>query len=406
VSERDASRLRGLHLHFDCPSGCAGDMTLAALFDLGLPEEPVRAALDAMGVGADRLSVDRVEKRGLAAVDVVVRTEATGHHHTRYRDIVQMIEAAGLTPGARDRALDMFGRVGRAEARMHATPLDEVAFHEVGAIDSIVDIVGTAVALDWLAPARVSCAGVAMGSGTVQCAHGLLPVPAPAALEIMTEAGGLMTDGGLARELCTPTGAAILAATVTDWGPMPALRPVATGYGAGDADLDDRANLLRLVVGRPATTTGDDEVYRVEANIDDMSPEMCEHAADALFAAGAVDVWWSSISMKRGRPALLLSALVAAAELDAVVRAAVRETTTIGVRFDRVARRVLEREQVWVDTAHGRARVKLARLDGEVVNAAPEYADCRDLARASGLPLKQIFAEVAAAYRRDRSDRD
>jgi hypothetical protein len=308
-----------------------------------------------------------------------------------------MIERARLAPGVADRALDMFGRVARAEARMHGSSVEAVVFHEVGAVDSIVDIVGTAAALAWLAPASISASAVAMGHGTIRCAHGVLPVPSPAALEIMKECGGLTIDGGLGRELCTPTGAAIVAASVTAWGPMPPLTPLAIGYGAGDAELEDRANVVRLIVGRPAIGTSD-VMMRLEANVDDMSPELCEHAAAQLFAAGAVDVWWTPIVMKRGRPALLLGALAPVELYQAVVESILRETSTIGVRYDRVARRVLERRQEWVETAHGRARIKLAMQDGVVLNAAPEYEDCRQLAVATGVPLKQIYAAVMAAY--------
>lgn len=327
-----------------------------------------------------------------------------------------MIHDAGLAPDVVARALDMFDRVARAEAKMHDQSVDDVVFHEVGAIDSIVDIVGTAAALAWLAPASASAVSVAMGHGTVTCAHGRLPVPSPAALEILREAGGVMDDGGLPRELCTPTGAAILAATVTRWGPMPRMIPLAVGYGAGDASLPDRPNVLRVTIGRPVGAAeagagagqgsapgvgdgeGDGVLWRVEANIDDMSPEMCEHAAEAAFAAGALDVWWTPIVMKKGRPALLLAALAPAAVRDAVAAAMLRETTTIGVRFDPVARRVLDREIRHVDTRFGTLPVKIARLDGAVVNAAPEFEPCRAAARAAGVPLKQVFAEVLAAY--------
>ncbi len=452
--------LRGAHLHLDCASGAAGDMTLGALIDAGVPVEIIRAALDRVGIGGWRLSANVVVKRGMRAVDVKVdissgpdhahdhdhahahdhahghdhahaHDHAHGHHahahdhdhahahdhdhdhahdhdhdhgsHRAYRDIRQMILAADLDAGVVARALDIFDRVARAEARMHQQSVDDVVFHEVGAIDSIVDIVGTAAALAWLAPASVSAVSVAMGHGNLTCAHGILPVPAPAALEILREAGGVIEDGGLPRELCTPTGAAILASAVTHWAPMPRLIPLAVGYGAGDASLPDRANVLRVTIGRPAPGAGteaapDGDLWRIEANIDDMSAELCEHAAEAAFAAGAVDVWWTPILMKKGRPALLLAALAPEAARDAVTAVMLRETTTIGVRFDRVARRVLAREIRHVDTRFGRLPIKIARLDGDIVNAAPEYEDCRAAARAAGVPLKQVFSEAMAAY--------
>jgi uncharacterized protein (TIGR00299 family) protein len=293
----------------------------------------------------------------------------------------------------------MFDRVARAEARLHGTTAEAVAFHEVGAIDSIVDIVGTAAALAWLEPAGVTCAEVAMGHGTLVCAHGVLPVPAPAALEILREAGGVMADGGVARELCTPTGAAILASAVTRWGPAPAGTPVAVGWGAGDAELADRANVVRAVLLRPAAAGGPDAtMWRIEANVDDMSPELCGHAMDAAFAAGAVDVWWTPVTMKKGRPALLVGALAAGDRRDAVVAALLRETTTIGVRFDPVERVVLPRELVEVATPFGAIRVKVARDGAAVVNAAPEHDDCVAAAERHGVPLKAVYAAALAAY--------
>lgn len=439
--------LRGLHLHIDGAAGAAGDMMLGALLDLGVPREVIEEAFERIGIGRERLRVGRVLKHGLAAVDVsidgsgvVVAGAAHAHvdahvhahedmdahahedvdahgdghgaghghdHGRRYVAIVERIRGAGLDGEVARRALDMFERVARAEARLHGTILAEVAFHELGAIDSIADIVGTAAGLAFLAPVAVTAASVAMGHGSVGTAHGVLPVPSPAALEILRAAGGVTSDGGVARELCTPTGAAILAHAVTAWTPMPALVPVAVGHGAGDAELPDRPNVLRLVVGRPlgpgadhvATSSGEDlVVYRVEANVDDMSPEICQHAAEAIFAAGALDVWWSAISMKKSRPALLLGALAPAAALDAVQRAVLTQTTSIGVRFDRVARRVLDRGHATVATRFGPIPVKLAMLDGDVVNAAPEYEACRAAALAHGAPLKDVFAAAVAAW--------
>jgi uncharacterized protein (TIGR00299 family) protein len=420
----DQPRLTGLHLHIDGASGAAGDMMLGALIDAGVPREVIEAAFDQIGIGRDRLNVARVVKHGLAAVDVKIRVEEHGHEHAghghapghghasghdhehhRHRDIEARIRGAGLDPAVEARALDMFARVARAEARLHGTTVAEVVFHEVGAIDSIADIVGTAAALAFLAPAAVTASPVAMGHGQVRTAHGVLPVPSPAALEILREASGVTCDGGVARELCTPTGAAILAHAVSAWTPMPPLHPVAVGHGAGDADLPDRPNVLRLVLGRPlepAAPAADETIYRIESNVDDMSPEMCENAADMLVASGAVDVWWTPITMKKSRPALLLQALAPSAALDAVVRAILVETTSIGVRFDRVARRILDRRQIWVDTRFGRLPLKLASLEGRIVNAAPEYEACRTAARTHAAPLKEVFAAAISAWERKR----
>ncbi|MDB4963041.1 MAG: hypothetical protein JWP01_3040 [Myxococcales bacterium] len=318
------------------------------------------------------------------------------HAHYHYADIRARIVAAGLTDGTKRRALDIFDRIARAESKMHGTTVEDVAFHEVGAIDSVVDIVGTAAALDWLSPATVTCVSVAMGHGTITCSHGVLPVPAPAALEVLREAGGVMADGGVARELCTPTGAAILASTVTHWGPAPTGRPLAVGWGAGDADLSDRANVLRVTVIDEATAA--DAVWQIDANLDDMSPELCGPASDALFAAGALDVWWTPITMKKGRPAFQLSALADRATRDAVIGAILRETTTIGVRYAPRERTVLSRHSVEVATRYGAIPIKVARDGAVIANAAPEYEACAAAAKLHGVPVKLVFAAALAAF--------
>jgi uncharacterized protein (TIGR00299 family) protein len=323
------------------------------------------------------------------------------HGHYHYAGIRQRIADAQLTAGTKRRALDIFDRIARAEAKLHGMTVDSVAFHEVGAIDSVVDVVGTAAALDWLAPAAVSCTSVAMGHGTITCAHGVLPVPAPAALEILRDAGGIMADGGVARELCTPTGAAILAAAVTHWAAAPTGRPVAVGWGAGDVELADRANALRAVVLEPAPAdraAARDQVWQIDANLDDMSPELCAPASDALFAAGALDVWWTPITMKKGRPALMLSALATSEARAAVAAAILRETTTIGVRYAALERTVLARTMRDVSTPYGTIAVKVA-ADGDVVmNAAPEFEACAAAARRHGVPIKLVFAAALAAF--------
>lgn len=452
---------RGMHLHFDCASGAAGDMMLGALIDLGVPVDVIGIALDAIGAGRDRLTLNRVVKHGMAAVDVKVDTkggfiehqhrhtptniprrgssEGSGkfvaikfraetqtrhvhvdelgdkteeihehahshsarepHAHYHYADIRARIVRAAISEGTRTRALDIFDRLARAEAKLHGTTVEDVSFHEVGAIDSIVDVVGTAAALDWLRPASVTCTSVAMGHGTVNTSHGMLPVPAPAALEVMREARGVMADGGVPRELCTPTGAAILASTVTAWGPAPPGRPIATGWGAGDMELADRPNVLRVTALVPGMATAKaDVVWQVDANLDDMSPELCGPASDALFAAGALDVWWTPIMMKKGRPALTLSVLVETAKRDTVIAAMMRETTTIGVRYSERQRTVLQRQHVEVETRYGVIPVKLAGDGRTILNAAPEYEACANAARVHGVPVKVVYAAALAAY--------
>ena len=453
------TELRGLHLHVDAASGAAGDMMLGALLDLGVPIDVVGAALDAIGAGRARLKTAKVLKHGITATDVKVDTageipgiahahaksdqESTGavpidalakliertkadehdhdhhhHHHDHdhphthplptphdhphyhYSEIRARLVAAPLTEGTKRRALDIFDRIARAEAKLHGSTVEEVSFHEVGAIDSIVDIVGTAAALDWLSPASVSCASVAMGHGTITCSHGVLPVPAPAALEVMREGHGVMADGGVARELCTPTGAAILASAVTHWGPPPNGRPVGVGWGAGDVDLADRANVLRVVTLARFVSSAD-AIWQIDANVDDMSSELCAPALDAVFAAGAVDAWWTPIQMKKGRPALTISALATLDKRGAVITAILRETTTIGVRYAQLERTTLERSFVDVTTRFGVIPMKIARDGNLVINAAPEYEACAKAAKAHDVPVKVVYAAALAAFDRD-----
>ena len=416
-----SEELRGAELYFDCFSGIAGDMTMGALIDLGVPEAAVRDELAKLPVKNYRLTTERVRRGALVGnkIHVLVDEEhhhdhhhddhghhdprhAHGaeahHHHTHYRDIKAMLEQH-LGGDVLRRALAIFDRIAVVEARLHGVTVEDVAFHEVGAIDSIVDIVGAAAALAWLRPSRVTSRRVPLGGGTVDTAHGRLPVPAPATLELL--AGAEIEPGG-DSELTTPTGAAILAASVEEYGAMPAMRVDGDGWGAGDRELADRPNLLRVVAGVRAPLAGvaGDEVAVVEANIDDMNPELCEPLLEALFAAGAVDAWFTPIVMKKSRPALTVAALCPPVARDAVAAALLRESTTIGVRFSTRERHVLPRRLVEVDTPWGKVPVKVAG-DGDAANAAPEYEACRTLATAAGVPVKRVYlAALAAFFRR------
>ena len=422
--------MTGLHLHLDMPAGIAGDMTLGALIDLGVPEAAIRAALEALPITGWELSAKKCLRRGMAGTDVTVKihgareTEHTerahahdhhhdhhgsahpepveGHEHRHYSEIRKMLVEAKLGDDVRRIALAIFDRVARAEARLHGTTVADVAFHEVGALDSIVDIVGTAAAVAWLAPASISASPVPLGHGQAKTAHGILPVPAPAALEILREAGAPVHDGGVGAELTTPTGAAIVAALATSFGPMPPCTVRAVGYGAGDMDLKDRPNLVRAVLGEPlARDPGPpDAVVELTANLDDLSPELAAHAAERLFAAGCVDVWFTPVTMKKGRPGVILGALVRAERLPAAQATLFRETSAIGARWHAVERKTLDRRQELVDTAYGPLPVKLATDAGAIVNLAPEFEPCRAAAVKAGVPLKDVYAAAIAACRR------
>lgn len=402
-AEGDHRDPRGGHLYLDCFSGIAGDMTLGALIDLGVPDQVVRDALAKLPIAGWRLEVGRTIRCGISACDVHVvgeeheRRYEPGHGHRSWREIRGWLDR--LDGDAGRRALAIFGRIARAEAKLHGMTEDDVAFHEVGAMDSIVDVVGAAAALAWLAPARVTCRPVPLGHGFVGAAHGRFPVPSPAALEILREGDAPTEDGGAEFELTTPTGAAIAVASAGAFGPPPSGRPVAVGYGAGDRDPPDRPNVLRAIAYEAGSAATAETLLAIEANLDDMNPELTEPLCEALFAAGARDVWVEPITMKKGRPALKLGALCDEARRDAVADAILRESTTIGLRFWPVARRVLERQDVIVPTPYGDVEVKLARDGGRVVNAAPEYESCRAAARRSGAPVKEVYAAAIAAYR-------
>jgi uncharacterized protein (TIGR00299 family) protein len=400
---------RAKQLHIDCFAGIAGDMFLGAMLDLGVPEPVVRDGLAALPVSTFELRVDRATRMGIVARDVKVVVPSpqgdhwgdhAGHSHRSWRSIRGMLESSTLDDNVKRRAVRIFERVARAEGRLHGKPPDEVAFHEVGAVDSIVDIVGAAVALEYLAPARVTSRPVPLGRGKTRCAHGTLPVPSPAAVAILAEAEAAVEDGDAELELCTPTGAAIIADTVSGFGGIPAARIIAAGYGAGDAQLEDRPNLLRLLLFEPAPARElDREAVVLEANIDNMPPEWCGYLMERLFAAGARDVWYTPIQMKKGRPALTVSTLCAGSDREAVGAVLLAESTTIGLRYHHVGRRVLAREHVEVETPYGGIRVKVAREGERALNAVPEYEDCRAAARRSGAPLKEVHAAALAAYR-------
>ncbi|HEY6477007.1 MAG TPA: nickel pincer cofactor biosynthesis protein LarC, partial [Polyangia bacterium] len=323
------------------------------------------------------------------------------HDHRDYAEVKRLLKRARLDADARALAGDIFARIAEVEAELHGTRVDRVAFHEVGAYDSIADVVGVAAAIAHLAPASIGSLPPVVGTGLVRTAHGPVPVPAPATAALLLSADVPFVAEGQG-ELTTPTGAAILAAVVDRFGPLPPMRPRAIGYGAGTRELADRANVLRVTLGEAigaldATPAG--AVVLLEANVDDMSPQLYGPLSDALFAAGAVDVWSAPILMKKGRPAVQISALAPPATLVAVERAFFANSTTLGLRRRALERVVLARSFVSVATAYGKVRIKLAALDGEILGAQPEFEDCRRLAARARIPAREVLAAAAAAAR-------
>lgn len=387
-----------------CVGGASGDMCLGALVGAGVPLETLQAAVDAVGVEPVRLSVRDVERGGLAAtkVDVHVLPDPAARSWAQLR---ALLEQAALADPVRELALRTFGLLAVAEGAVHRSDPEDVHFHEVGGLDAVADVVGTAAGLHALGVTEITASPVALGSGTVRAAHGLLPVPAPAVLALLGTAGAPVHSGPAPYEMCTPTGAALLAATVATWGGLPAMTVTAVGTGAGGREVAEVPNVLRLVVGDPlpavdgraADAPGVSGWLVVEANVDDLDPRLWPAVLDRLLAVGAADAWLTPILMKKGRPAHLLAALVPAAYAPAVREVIVSETSSIGLREHRVDKSELDREWVEIPVDGQPVRIKLARRHGILVNASPEFADVAAAAAALHRPVKAVLARAAAA---------
>ena len=379
--------------------GIAGDMFLAAALDLGVDRAALDEALASLGVPGFRLLATQAESGGVRGTHVDVLVEKGAAQERRLPEILRVIDGSGLSPRARAAAGAVFERIGRAEARVHGVAIDQVHFHEVGALDSIVDVCGAAAVMEILGWPRVLCPPPELGQGFVATAHGRLPVPPPAVLEILK--GIPVRPGGPPGEAVTPTGAALIAelALVADPASFPALVPERVGYGVGTVRWPDRPNVLRMTLGEEVASGG---LWVLEANLDDCPGQLVAHAIEAALAAGALDAWAAPLTMKKGRPGLLLGALALRDRRDAVARVLLDETTTLGVRFHAVDRIELDRELVPVSTAYGQVRVKVARRGEATVGAHPEYDDCLARAREHGVPVKEVMAAAAAAFRAGR----
>lgn len=375
--------------YFDCFAGASGDMILGALVDAGADVEVIRKQVSRIDLGGVEIAAESVTRRGVAATRVLVVTGGSSGIATP-ASARRCIQEAGLDPEIEVPSLQCLDRLAAAEARVHGVDPDHLRLHELDAADTIVDIVGTAVALRDLGVDRVHASAVASGTGTVETHHGTLPLPVPAVLALLE--GAPLESRPIAAELVTPTGAAILAQWIASFGGLPAMRVKSVGYGAGSRDLEEIANVLRVVVGEAATKepVPSSEVL-IEANIDDLNPEFYEYVAERLFALGASDVWMVPAIGKRGRPATIVSVLCSARIASVMRETLFAETSTIGLRESPAVKWALARE--WLEVqVHGRPiRVKVARLSGRVTNVAPEYSDCAEVARQTGLPIKEIF---------------
>jgi pyridinium-3,5-bisthiocarboxylic acid mononucleotide nickel chelatase len=387
----------------DCGAGASGDMLLGALVDLGVPLGDLQAAVSAIAAEPVQWQVSNVERHGIGATKVDVLAPRSTVTRT-WGNIRALLESAALPGRVRATALDTFERLARAEAQVHRTTPEQVHFHEVGALDAIADVVGVAYGLHALGIDELFASTVTLGTGVARGEHGLIPVPSPAVLALLGDVGAPVWAGPAPYEMCTPTGAALLAAAVTGWGPLPAMVVERVGCGAGSRDIDELPNVLRLVVGRrvesapgqaPDGSTGSAVV--LETNVDDLDPRLWPDVLDRLLAAGASDVWLGPIMMKKGRPAHTLHVLCAEDRLAEVRAAVFTATSTIGLRETRVAKTALDREVGEVTVAGQRVRTKIARLDGAVVNVSVEYDDVRRAAEALGLPVKEVLAAATAA---------
>jgi pyridinium-3,5-bisthiocarboxylic acid mononucleotide nickel chelatase len=389
--------------YLDCSSGISGDMFLAALLDAGVELDRLRAELAKIELGPYEFTQSRVMRKGLAGNHVeIVAPGKQPHRHLSH--IEKLIGEAALDEAVKRKALQVFRRLGEAEARLHNQPIEKMHFHEVGAVDAILDIVGVCLGLAMLGNPEVVCSPLNVGGGRVEAAHGTLPVPAPATAELLK--GIPVYSTGVESELVTPTGAALVSILATGFGPVPAMKVERIGYGAGTTDLPGHPNIARLMLGEKTEGAGtasggagDETVLVIEANIDDMNPQLYGHFAEKALAAGALDVTCSPLQMKKNRPSLLVS-VISKPELESVLtRLLFKETTTIGVRITQARRKVLDREKVTVETPYGLVKMKVARLDGKILNAAPEFEDCRRLAGEKSVPLKEVMLAAQAAYR-------
>jgi uncharacterized protein (TIGR00299 family) protein len=402
-------------------------MALGAMLDAGLPLEDLKAALGSLAVSGYEVSASRVLRAGVSATKFTVHehsTPGTGHpapstshgtqhpapstqhHHAPHRHlpaISKLVDQSALSAAGRDRAKAMFQRLAEVEAEIHQMPVEKVHLHEVGALDSIIDIVGIVFALEWAGADRIVCSPLNVGGGMVQSAHGLFPVPAPATIKLL--GGSPVYSGTVQKELVTPTGALIVSSYAGSFGPVPAMSIEKVGYGAGDRDDPTTPNVLRVLIGRGASHAQTERVTVVECEIDDMNPQIFGVVMDRLYDAGALEVFYVPVQMKKNRPGTLLTVIAAPERLAQVSDVIFRETTTIGLRHSEVDRECLAREIVPVETPIGAIRFKVARREGRIVNAVPEFDDCARLAAANNLSVKEVQALAVSAFGAGQSRR-
>ena len=383
--------------YFDCFSGISGDMTLGALVDAGCSLDALRDKLQQLPVPGWEISSEKVWKNGMAATCVRVKTQDTLKHRS-LTTTLEILEKSGLESRVKVRASSIFRELGEAEAAVHDVPIEKIHFHEVGAVDAIVDIVGACIGFEELGFERFACSALNVGGGTAKMAHGVLPVPAPATARLLM--GKPTYSNGVQRELVTPTGAAIVATLCDSFGPQPAMKVSAIGYGAGTADLEAQPNVLRILAGEmsPSVDSHGGTIRVLEANLDDMNPQIFGYLLEKALAAGALDVFGTPVQMKKSRPGTLVTILCKPEDQTKFEEMLFAETTTLGVRSYLVERRALPREFVKVETEFGDLRVKVAWKDGRVQHASPEFDDCRKLAEEKNVPLHEVMEQAMLRF--------
>jgi uncharacterized protein (TIGR00299 family) protein len=384
--------------YFDCFSGISGDMTLGALVDAGCNLELLRSGLQGLQVPGWTISSEKVWKNGMSATFVRVVTEDQSKHRS-LSVILEIFDKSQLSEQVKKNAAAIFRKLGEAEASVHGVPLEKIHFHEVGAADAIIDIVGACIGFESLGIQKFACSALNVGGGTAKMAHGVLPVPAPATARLLQ--GRPTYSNGVQRELVTPTGAAIVSTLCDTFGPQPAMSVSAIGYGAGSSDLEGQPNVVRIMIGEAAEKIGpgiDEEISVIEANLDDMNPQIYGYLQEKALAAGALDIYTTPVQMKKNRPGTLLTILSKPSDTNALMSMIFAETTSLGVRTYRAQRRILPRESVSVHTQYGDVRIKLSRVNGHIQHIAPEFEDCRKLAVENNVPLQRVISDALRAY--------
>jgi pyridinium-3,5-bisthiocarboxylic acid mononucleotide nickel chelatase len=383
--------------YFDCFSGCSGDMILGALLDAGLSLDDLKEALSSLEIGGYSLSCEKVKRCGITATKFnVIMDEQVHQHHRSLADILNILNASRLPTGVKQVSGAVFQRLGEAEARVHGVPLEEVHFHEIGAVDSIIDIAGSVWALEKLQIEHFYSSPLPLGGGRVSTAHGLLPVPAPATLELLAMAKAPVVDfppeGSVQGELVTPTGATLIT-TLAEF-KRPDMLLEKSGYGAGNKDFSGWPNVLRIWIGQAESTAQSEGLILLETNIDDMNPQVYGYLMEKLFSEKAADVWFTPIQMKKNRPAILLSVLGPRSAEAALTETMLRETSTLGIRVRAVTRHTAQREISEFESSLGRLRVKVKRHEGKILAVSPEYEDCRRIALEKDIPLQEVLRRV------------